>query len=142
MFSAMMSWIKFLRYPAFITCLCHTHLIITTFKILYVVYRLICQIWEFSYSLISLPALAPKSHIGQALIVTPLLPQEFDPGDLVINWLNGGRLCLTSCSLMCNHQTSWVKVYPEFRLSAVHQNTRIRLQELLRNRCCHCGVTL
>ncbi len=51
--------IKFVLYIASITYLCHTYLI-TTFKILYVEYRPIRGMSEFSYSLISLTASAPK----------------------------------------------------------------------------------
>ncbi len=51
--------INFVRYPASITYLCHTYLI-TTFKILYREYRLIYRISEFSYSLVSVTAPAPK----------------------------------------------------------------------------------
>ncbi len=51
--------IKFVRYPASIAYLCHMYLI-TTFKILYIEYWPIYQISEFSYSLISLSASAPK----------------------------------------------------------------------------------
>ncbi len=58
-----MFWVKFVRYVASITHLCHTYLI-TTFKILYLEYRPIYRISEFSSCLIS--ASAPKSHIGLA----------------------------------------------------------------------------
>ncbi len=44
LFDAMMFGIKLARYPAFITYLCHTHLI-TTFKILYIEYWPIYRIF-------------------------------------------------------------------------------------------------
>ncbi len=59
MFGALIFGIKFVRHAAFITYLCLTYLI-TTFKILVTEYRPICQIPEFSYSLISVSASVPK----------------------------------------------------------------------------------
>ncbi len=51
--------IKFVRYPALITYLCHTYLI-TTFRLLCIEYRPIYQILEFLYSLVSVLAWATK----------------------------------------------------------------------------------
>ncbi len=105
LFGAMTFGIKFVRYPALITYLCHMHLI-TTFKILCIEYRPISNIGIFLLPNIVI-GIGPKdSRIGWAVLKTQQ-NYDFDKDHFTFQYImTCSLLMIKICNdylLDCNH---------------------------------------
>ncbi len=117
-----MSEIKFDRYPAFITSLCHTYLI-TTFKKLCKEYWPIYWILEFSYSPLSVSALAAKILYRSGPNMLIHWHEFYSPDSLWCKKCNQLNLCEWNILPPTHHQNPIINIstaltQSEFLISA------------------------